>query len=1369
MFISACCLLTALFLSPLFHYIWLQPGTGNANFYFAASLVHAFGQLEYQNRLTGLSTSCAPSPRTVARSSSSSLLRKGGRNTYNRYHANGSNNSAGINSSDEGFDRLFYKPRRSQPVVHPASEIPFCELEYQNRLTGLSTSCAPSPRTVARSSSSSLLRKGGRNTYNRYHANGSNNSAGINSSDEGFDRLFYKPRRSQPVVHPASEIPFCENCRAMDEEMSRESDSVTGSPVNNDNNNHLPEEMIHDDEEESRSWVMRMPVGPWWCEDCQESVTSSNLTISQLFAILRQWTPYAQLQLITIVEEIFRRGAHVDDRDGLSDMTLLHFTAKSGALGDEQASCRIANYLLDEGANLEARCKWTDMTPLHYAAYFDCPLLADLLINRGACISARTCLIDHSTPLHLAASQLSLGTARILIQAADFSVTKTGQRYDAKDAKDDEGANLEARCKWTDMTPLHYAAYFDCPLLADLLINRGACISARTCLIDHSTPLHLAASQLSLGTARILIQAADFSVTKTGQRYDAKDAKDGQLPEPLCTLRDLLAELLRPTSPQQTEDIDIEKRIIQATSNDYSTNYRNEHITNNYVNNQSLPTENSHSQQSTCSGVDWLVESENRMKQQPCCTGLFSYNIPVYPSQSLMNSRIAVIKAESGFLSPRTKRSPTNIQQQPNINNDTKSPTTSQSKKFTVSAKVTLQSMGLALGDRVCIAPGNSTPSSSSAIPISGKNQSPLTTTGVSGRIGKLRYCGSVSFGSGIWVGVELDEPVGRNNGSVAGVKSENRMKQQPCCTGLFSYNIPVYPSQSLMNSRIAVIKAESGFLSPRTKRSPTNIQQQPNINNDTKSPTTSQSKKFTVSAKVTLQSMGLALGDRVCIAPGNSTPSSSSAIPISGKNQSPLTTTGVSGRIGKLRYCGSVSFGSGIWVGVELDEPVGRNNGSVAGIQYFSCPNQHGIFAPIGRVYKTVNIDGKQNWHPVTSSTNTTNSTIVNRRSNNSLNTSITSKKLNNLKEDNRSNSSSNSSGSTSGNNTPKKRLPSSRSSYAISSTTITSIPLSTDTSLIDHHKHPTTVSSQLSRTPTPPSTLQSPGNFSHVTAKIDTGLRVRSPDISRSHHFQIGDRVLVAGQRRGVLRFIGQTQFAPGIWYGIELEQAVGKNNGSINGIRYFDCAVGHGIFAPISRIQKLPTRPNTPNLNKVSDNPTMMTTSYHSEQVDGVASRSWCCRRTPWSSTTSPMIGRAVIGRPPLPTELVNALKAVGRVPVESVEEPVFYLTEGMQVLCAGEIGIWLGIELRKPRGRHDGCVAGRRYFTCRPGHGLLVRPARVFCHGINAVNLLPPALAELERQLAIKRQESANSCNSGSSRVSSANSINSDNEQSSRISV
>lgn len=30
----------------------------------------------------------------------------------------------------------------------------------------------------------------------------------------------------------------------------------------------------------------------------------------------------------------------MDDRDGLTDMTLLHFAAKSGALGDEESACR---------------------------------------------------------------------------------------------------------------------------------------------------------------------------------------------------------------------------------------------------------------------------------------------------------------------------------------------------------------------------------------------------------------------------------------------------------------------------------------------------------------------------------------------------------------------------------------------------------------------------------------------------------------------------------------------------------------------------------------------------------------------------------------------------------------------------------------------------------------------------------------------------------------------------------------------------------------------------------------------------------------------------------------------------------------------
>lgn len=45
--------------------------------------------------------------------------------------------------------------------------------------------------------------------------------------------------------------------------------------------------------------------------------------------------------------------------------------------------------------------------------------------------------------------------------------------------------------------------------------------------------------------------------------------------------------------------------------------------------------------------------------------------------------------------------------------------------------------------------------------------------------------------------------------------------------------------------------------------------------------------------------------------------------------------------------------------------------------------------------------------------------------------------------------------------------------------------------------------------------------------------------------------------------IRFNGQTQFAPGIWIGVELESAIGKNNGSVQGHSYFHCKANYGLF--------------------------------------------------------------------------------------------------------------------------------------------------------------------------------------------------------------
>jgi len=48
------------------------------------------------------------------------------------------------------------------------------------------------------------------------------------------------------------------------------------------------------------------------------------------------------------------------------------------------------------------------------------------------------------------------------------------------------------------------------------------------------------------------------------------------------------------------------------------------------------------------------------------------------------------------------------------------------------------------------------------------------------------------------------------------------------------------------------------------------------------------------------------------------------------------------------------------------------------------------------------------------------------------------------------------------------------------------------------------------------------------------------------------------------GILLFVGNTEFKEGLWYGIRLfNEGQGKNDGSVNGIYYFDCPPNTGNF--------------------------------------------------------------------------------------------------------------------------------------------------------------------------------------------------------------
>ena len=45
------------------------------------------------------------------------------------------------------------------------------------------------------------------------------------------------------------------------------------------------------------------------------------------------------------------------------------------------------------------------------------------------------------------------------------------------------------------------------------------------------------------------------------------------------------------------------------------------------------------------------------------------------------------------------------------------------------------------------------------------------------------------------------------------------------------------------------------------------------------------------------------------------------------------------------VRFYGATSFSSGKWIGIELGEPVGKNDGTVQGVKYFTCKPNHGMF----------------------------------------------------------------------------------------------------------------------------------------------------------------------------------------------------------------------------------------------------------------------------------------------------------------------------------------------------------------------------------------------------------------------------------------
>ena len=67
----------------------------------------------------------------------------------------------------------------------------------------------------------------------------------------------------------------------------------------------------------------------------------------------------------------------------------------------------------------------------------------------------------------------------------------------------------------------------------------------------------------------------------------------------------------------------------------------------------------------------------------------------------------------------------------------------------------------------------------------------------------------------------------------------------------------------------------------------------------------------------------------------------------------------------------------------------------------------------------------------------------------------------------------------------------------------------------------------------------------------------------------YQIGQRVIVGNKMTGTVRYVGHTHFAEGVWVGVEIDLPRGRNDGSIDGQKYFNCEQNYGLFAPPEKI--------------------------------------------------------------------------------------------------------------------------------------------------------------------------------------------------------